>query len=219
LLTRGADVGAVDVDNQTPLHLAITPTDLENLLRQHAIYRALVHAGVPLDVQDSHGDTGLHKAIDLGDFKLIELLLTRGARISLLDNNGRMAFERASKRNAKRVLAMMVSKCARIEVERMWAHLLSRQVMRSVWNFHSRACQTCMRKMKECAALKVKNLRYWFYVHGNFKKEAVAIEDAKKGEAKRAMERLEEEAKQLAAEQHLGSLISASEKEFSRAGF
>jgi len=64
-----------------------------------------------------------------------------------------------------------------------------------------------MRKMK------VKNLRYWFYVHGNFKKEAVAIEDAKKGEAKRAMERLEEEAMQLAAEQHLGSLISASEKE------
>ena len=219
LLGRGADVDAVDVDNQTALHLAVTPADLEHLLRQHAIYRALVHAGATLDVQDAHGDTVLHKAVDLGDFALIELLLTHRARISVLDNNGRMAFERASKRNAKRVLAAMVGKCARDEVERMWAHLLSRQVMRSVWNFHSRACQTCMRKMKECAALKVKNLRYWFYVHGNFRKEVKAIEDATKREAKLAVERQEAEAKKREEEHHVEGLISASEKEFMVAGF
>lgn len=194
LLTKGADVNATDVNNQTALHMALNPESFESLYRQRAIYRCLVDHGVNLDVQDHRGETVLHKAVEKGDFHLMEMLLSRKARISLLDSKGRVAMERASKRSAKRVLALMISHSTRDEVRRLWAHLLSRQFVKSVFAFHQPTCSTCKRKMASCAALKVGNLRQWYYVHGNFKKEVKAIDEAARREERKRQEEAEAEA-------------------------
>ena len=180
LLYMGADINAVDVDNQTTLHMALTPHSLEHLLHQKAICRYLIDRGVNLDVQDSRGDTVLHKAVDVGDFDLMEMLLSHKARVSLLDNRGRVAFERSSKRNQKRVLSMMVSHGTRDDVQRLWAHLLSRQFIKSVFMFHQPSCVTCKRKLKDCARLKVDNVRQWMHVHGTFRAENKCIDDVEK---------------------------------------
>ena len=180
LLSQGADINAVDVDNQTSLHMALTPHSLEHLLHQKAICRYLIDRGVNLDVQDSRGDTVLHKAVDVGNFDLMEMLLSHKARVSLLDNRGRVAFERSSKRNQKRVLSLMVSYGTRDDVQRLWAHLLSRQFVKSVFMFHQPSCVTCKRKLKDCARLKVDNIRQWMHVHGTFRVENKCIDDVEK---------------------------------------
>ena len=180
LLSQGADINAVDVDNQTMLHMALTPHSLEHLLHQKVMCRYLIDHGVNLDVQDSRGDTVLHKAVDVGDFDLIEMLLSHKARVSLLDNRGRVALERSSKRNQKRVLAMMVSHGTRDDIQLLWAHLLSRQFIKSVFMFHQPSCVTCKRKMKDCARLKVENRRQWMHVHGTFRVENKCIDDVEK---------------------------------------
>ena len=51
-----------------------------------------------MDIQDRKGATILHKAVSIGDYDLIELILRQSPRIALRDINGKIAFDRAAKK-------------------------------------------------------------------------------------------------------------------------
>ncbi|OQS03771.1 inversin protein alternative isoform, partial [Thraustotheca clavata] len=112
LLDANADFKATNLDNKTPLQLAIEKNHSSSkallLLRQHhpLLYFAksghlgqleqLVKRGVPLDDRDENGRTALMFAAAEGDPNIVNFLLQNNAPLEAIDNNGANALSIAS---------------------------------------------------------------------------------------------------------------------------
>jgi len=53
----------------------------------------LKSSSIDLNIQDSDGQTALHKAYESGNFECVKLLLEKGAKIDIRDKKGRIANE------------------------------------------------------------------------------------------------------------------------------
>ena len=79
LLERRARVHVVDVDGDTPLHIAARHADALS---------ALLAAGAEIDARNRFGDTPLHAAVWVGDPKAVEVLVRHGASVSARGDSG-----------------------------------------------------------------------------------------------------------------------------------
>ena len=91
LLQRGADVRARSTNPlaNEPIHAALAGRSLN-------VTRALLEAGADPNAVEHGGYAPLHQAAEPGDVPLIELLLARGARTDLQDDQGRTALDLAT---------------------------------------------------------------------------------------------------------------------------
>uniref|UniRef100_A0ABD2VZP1 Uncharacterized protein n=1 Tax=Trichogramma kaykai TaxID=54128 RepID=A0ABD2VZP1_9HYME len=85
LLRQDADPNFSDNKRQTCLHI-ICMRDDENIAKMLFQICDEKHRPIKVDAQDNEGRTPLHKAIDKGNIKLVEILLRRGARPNLADD-------------------------------------------------------------------------------------------------------------------------------------
>uniref|UniRef100_A0ABD2VYR7 Uncharacterized protein n=1 Tax=Trichogramma kaykai TaxID=54128 RepID=A0ABD2VYR7_9HYME len=85
LLRQDADPNFSDNKRQTCLHI-ICMRDDENIAKMLFQICDEKHRLIKVDAQDNEGRTPLHKAIDKGNIKLVEILLRRGARPNLADD-------------------------------------------------------------------------------------------------------------------------------------
>ena len=80
LLEPGADIGSLDPQSRTPLHIACRGcTDVVSVL---------IDRGVDLDAEDDSRETPLHVASQWGHDDIIRLLLDHGADVDRLDHGG-----------------------------------------------------------------------------------------------------------------------------------
>jgi len=91
LLSKGADVNAIDEYGLTSLHHAVRKgnKDIVTLLLANG-------AAVDVNVQDVYGLTPLHHAAAAGDKEIVSLLLAHGVVIDAKDNAGRTALHYAA---------------------------------------------------------------------------------------------------------------------------
>lgn len=98
-LSKGADANAVTLGEGVPvLHLAVADRCRPEKMR------LLLDAGASpnaLDAMDGRGVAAIHLAAQHQDLRCLELLVQRGADISILDNHGRSAYFYAVDRHNK----------------------------------------------------------------------------------------------------------------------
>ena len=96
LLGAGADVNALDLDDQTPLHWFATgenadPIDgLEGPIlvgNEQIVVNALGDAGANLEAQDGDGNTPLHLAAEANNVSTIRALIGRGANVNTYNHD------------------------------------------------------------------------------------------------------------------------------------
>jgi len=103
LVQAGADVSIPDSEGYLPIHLAADGTDL-NLLC------CLLQADpLTANAQNIHGVTPLHKACYQNNIDATALLLAYGANPKLLENNGCSAFDYATSKKMRDLLARYAS--------------------------------------------------------------------------------------------------------------
>ncbi len=90
LIAKGADVNALNDNKRPPIVLAAERNEGATIL-------ALADAGADLDTQDKKGRSALHRATYEGCAEAAEALLEAGANGTLLNKNGKTAFEIARK--------------------------------------------------------------------------------------------------------------------------
>lgn len=81
LLEKGADVNAISECNETPLLVAISYN------HQDMIKRLLREPSVKLSMENIHGRTVLHKAVELGDLDLVKLLLQHNVEVGVVNSS------------------------------------------------------------------------------------------------------------------------------------
>ncbi|KAG0129697.1 ankyrin repeat-containing domain protein [Tuber indicum] len=86
------DVNQVDIDGNTPLHLAITRSDKN---KQLDLVRALLgNPRTSTNLRDCNGDTPLHIAARTGDKLVVQMLLSREETdLEIKNNNGNSVME------------------------------------------------------------------------------------------------------------------------------
>ena len=89
LLKKGADINAKDVDNYTPLHLAIYKNN---------ILKLLLKKGAHVNAATNDGLTALHLAMQSGQQDSVQELIEMGANIAAKDNLGDTALQLAQKK-------------------------------------------------------------------------------------------------------------------------
>ncbi|XP_014221961.2 ankyrin-1-like [Trichogramma pretiosum] len=87
LLRRGADPTWLDADGSTALHTICRDARVELL---QSFFEVVDYHGKPvqINVRDSLGNTPLHLAVESGNVTTFELLLTRGADVNLVNEEG-----------------------------------------------------------------------------------------------------------------------------------
>jgi hypothetical protein len=90
LLDAGADPGIFDNKGLTPLHAAVSQGSTKAL---DMVPVLLGHA--PVDLEDKAGDTALHLAAQLGDVRMVQLLLDHGAEPQAVNSKQQTALETA----------------------------------------------------------------------------------------------------------------------------
>ncbi|MCA9411259.1 MAG: ankyrin repeat domain-containing protein [Candidatus Omnitrophica bacterium] len=88
LLDDGADVNAVNLAKETPLHLACSGIGSRIL-----VSALLVHSNASLNCQDRFGETPLHRAARFENLPLIAYLLDEGANPLILSRDGITAID------------------------------------------------------------------------------------------------------------------------------
>jgi len=91
LIERGADVHAVDLANETPLHSAMMPHSPKELVA------LLLRSKPDIDLQNVQGETPLMLAVKWGLGDIVDLLLDAGANVAVIDYEGNTALDRAEK--------------------------------------------------------------------------------------------------------------------------
>jgi len=82
LVELGADLNAHDNDGETSLMRAVN-------MRESNMIRLISSLGVDLNGRDNVGQTALHKAVTVhSDIEIARLLVSLGARIDVVDENG-----------------------------------------------------------------------------------------------------------------------------------
>ena len=134
LIRHGADVNAPTLDGTTPLHAAArdgaarvahallahgaavdaginegwTPLHCTAAYRTGlAVAKVLLDGGSDINAPGCHGETPLHCAVGWGNIDIVELLLVRGADVTLLNNDGKTALDEAIKYNRPHIARLL----------------------------------------------------------------------------------------------------------------
>jgi len=96
LILHGADVNAINVRGDTPMHLAVWENQRMNSVvgprsTKDAVELLLNH-GAKINAQNNNGDTPLHIAVRNNHISLVELLLSRNADCNITNRQGKTPF-------------------------------------------------------------------------------------------------------------------------------
>ena len=84
LIKKGANINAVNEQEQTPLHIAVTGRCIECV-------RTLIASGADINKQDIYGKTPLHYAIKRERKEIMNYLLAQNIDVNIKDNTGKTA--------------------------------------------------------------------------------------------------------------------------------
>lgn len=76
LIEHGADIGFMDLNGDTPLHIAVNNSRL-------SIVRAWVETGADVNIKDNSGWAPIHKAASQGKLEILKLLISGGADLDI----------------------------------------------------------------------------------------------------------------------------------------
>ena len=101
-----------------------------------SIQQMLIEHQANVSLQNNRGFTALHQACLHNNTRLIALLLENRARVYILDHKGKVPIEYVSEQCYEEACALFMQylkKRGRLEHKRMWAHIMSRQIVKSVF--------------------------------------------------------------------------------------
>lgn len=167
LLQHGASVHHTDILGNGVLHMCL---DHEPWIqfRPLTVMRMLVKNGAKVNACNKRGITPLHRAIILNAQEHITFLLQNKANVYLFDQYNRLPFDYCKEENRDEIKELFdanVRFCGKKKHVRMWAHGMSQDFVKSIFDIVAPRCPTCKRKRYDCEALKQKNYRYWRYAH------------------------------------------------------
>jgi ankyrin repeat protein len=115
LISKGADVHAVDENGQTPLHRKASYDALGGLSR-------LIHWGADVNARDAHGQTPLHSLVrsNMPPESIrttARVLINADADLDAKDNEGRSVLHRAAENGNNTLLVELIKAGANIDIE------------------------------------------------------------------------------------------------------
>ena len=179
LLDHGASPHVKDIRGDTPLMISMDHDVFihyhdvaiaADILRSRATNKA---RGAKMTVNlvntaNKRGVTALHRSVLLGALDYIKLLLRNKAKVNVFDNNNKMAIQYCKEDWEQEVHDIFndnVRFVGKKMHQEMWAHMMSRDFVKSIFQIVVPICSICKRKQYDCAFLKKNNFRYWVYTH------------------------------------------------------
>ena len=165
LLAAGADVKLRDYNGLTPLYISLNKPAT---FHPPEITRLLLRYGADPNALNNKGMSPLHGACLNKELEMIELLLKKKANVFVLDLHHMFPHQYAGEQQGK-VLELYKKyagyRLCKPQHERMWAHIISREFVTSIFALCEPSCTICKRKSSACAVLKINNYRLWLFVH------------------------------------------------------
>ena len=100
LLTRNADINAVDMNGNTALHTAALNSQL-------SVVKLLLEKNPNLDIQNKVGNTALHSAVISGNIDIVGELVLKGANTKIRNNDGKYPRDIARANNSAAIFEVL----------------------------------------------------------------------------------------------------------------
>lgn len=100
LLTRNADINAVDINGNTALHTAALNSQL-------SVVKLLLEKNPNLDIQNKVGNTALHLAVISGNIDIVGELVLKGANTRIRNNDGKYPRDIARANNSAAIFEVL----------------------------------------------------------------------------------------------------------------
>lgn len=100
LLTRNADINAVDMNGNTALHTAALNSQL-------SVVKLLLEKNPSLDIQNKVGNTALHLAVISGNIDIVGELALKGANTRIRNNDGKYPRDIARANNSAAIFEVL----------------------------------------------------------------------------------------------------------------
>lgn len=100
LLTRNADINAVDMNGNTALHTAALNSQL-------SVVKLLLEKNPNLDIQNKVGNTALHLAVISGNIDIVGELVLKGANTRIRNNDGKYPRDIARANNSAAIFEVL----------------------------------------------------------------------------------------------------------------
>jgi ankyrin repeat protein len=113
LLDRGADVEAKDSRGWTPLHVASTDDDIDNI----ETAKFLIEKGADVEAKDQWGNTPLHWATMNNSIEATKLLIEKGADVEAKNINDETPLHLASWENHIEIAKFLIEKGADVDAK------------------------------------------------------------------------------------------------------